>query len=343
MSASSKTEKPTAKRLRDAAKRGQTFKSKDLVTTCLMLCGITFLVGSVSLLELMALYRRYIQSGFSLAPSVYITDLALHAFKVVAPIILVCLLASGLPSLLLSGFQLASEALKLNLGALNPVNGFKKLFSLRTVKEAIKSLLYLISFVVAVSVTWQVVRDRIFSLVYAPLGGLFAIWGSLLLSLMLIWLACIVLIVLLDMLIEYFLFIKEHRMDKQSVKNEHKEQEGSPETKGRRRELHRELLSEQIKSDIRNSKVVIANPTHIAVGIYMNPEVLPIPFISVMETNQRALAVRRYAEKVGVPVVADVALARRIFKTHTRYSLIKLDEVEQVLRLLLWLEQVENA
>lgn len=104
-----------------------------------------------------------------------------------------------------------------------------------------------------------------------------------------------------------------------------------------------EILSEQVKSDIENSRLIVANPTHIAVGIYFKPELLPIPFISVMETNQRALAVRAYAEKVGVPVVRDIPLARRIFASHRRYSLVSLDEVEEVLRLLMWLEQVENA
>jgi len=104
-----------------------------------------------------------------------------------------------------------------------------------------------------------------------------------------------------------------------------------------------ELLSEQVKSDIRGSRVIVANPTHIAVGIYFQPEVTIMPFISLLETNQRALAVRKYAAEVGVPVITDVALARRIFKTHQRYTFIQLQEIENVLRLLVWLEQVEQA
>ena len=62
-----------------------------------------------------------------------------------------------------------------------------------------------------------------------------------------------------------------------------------------------------------------------------------------METNQRALAVRKYAAEVGVPVITDIPLARRILKTHQRYTFIQLDEIENVLRLLVWLEQIENA
>ncbi|MNH27733.1 Surface presentation of antigens protein SpaS [compost metagenome] len=89
--------------------------------------------------------------------------------------------------------------------------------------------------------------------------------------------------------------------------------------------------------------MILANPTHIAIGIYFRPEVSLLPFISVIETNQRALAVREYAKEVGVPVITDVNLARRIFKTHRRYSFLQVQEVEQVLRLLVWLEQVEQA
>ncbi|MCY1311541.1 Surface presentation of antigens protein SpaS [compost metagenome] len=89
--------------------------------------------------------------------------------------------------------------------------------------------------------------------------------------------------------------------------------------------------------------MIIANPTHIAIGVYFRPEITVLPFISLMETNQRALAVRAYANKVGVPVINDPALARRIYKTHQRYSFLQVQEVEEVLRLLIWLEQVEQA
>jgi type III secretion protein U len=77
--------------------------------------------------------------------------------------------------------------------------------------------------------------------------------------------------------------------------------------------------------------------------VYFRPEITLLPFISLMETNQRALAVRAYAKEVGVPVVKNIALARRIFKTHQRYSFLQVQEVEEVLRLLIWLEQVEQA
>lgn len=343
MSSSSKTEMPTPKRRRDAAKKGQTFKARDLATSCLTLFGIGYLVTNGTLIEVMDVYRKVIASGFNLQIQPYLMDLLWISLRTVLPIVLICALASAVPTLILTGLALASEALKLNFGALNPINGFKKLFSLRTIKDSVKALLYLLSFVVALRVVWLIERQSLFAQLYAQPIQLFPVWGRFLLVLVLTFLVCILLIVLLDALCEYWLYIKELKMDKESVKREHKEQEGDPQIKGRRRDLHLELLSEQVKSDIKGSRVIIANPTHIAVGIYFRPEITVLPFISLMETNQRALAVRAYAEKVGVPIVTDIVLARRIFRTHRRYSFIQVQEIEQVLRLLLWLEQVEQA
>lgn len=343
MSSASKTEKPTPKKRRDAAKKGQTFKAKDLSSSCLILCAIIYLGSSDTLLQVMEVYRRVIASGFEADPQRYAAELNVLLLKVIAPVIVVCFLASALPTLLQTGLALASEALKLNFGALNPINGFKKLFSLRTLKDTVKALLYLACFGVAFWTVWLSERHLLFSQLYAQPVDLFQIWGHLLGVLVLTFLGCILLVVILDALCEYWLYIKELKMDKQAVKREHKEQDGNPEIKGRRRDLHMELLSEQVKSDVRGSRVIIANPTHIAVGIYFRPEVTMMPFVSLMETNQRALAVRKYAAEVGVPVVTDIPLARRILKTHQRYSFIQLDEVENVLRLLVWLEQIEQA
>lgn len=342
-SSASKTEQPTPKRLRDSARKGQTFKAKDLVVSCMMLCAILFLVSGLSLLEVMEVYRRIIAAGLADDTQGYTAQLLKLALLCILPLALVCVLSSALPALLQSGFALASEALKLNLGALNPLNGFKKLFSLRTLKDSIKAVLYLGSFAVALWVVWHSERQALFAQLFVEPLELFPLWGRMLLTLLLSFMACASLIVLLDALCEYWLHIKDLKMDLHSVKREHKEQDGDPQIKQKRRHLHLELLSEQVRSDIRGSRVIVANPTHIAIGIYFRPDISFIPLVSVIETNQRALAVRAYAREMGIAVVSDIRLARRIYRTHQRYSFIQLEEIEEVLRLLIWLEQVEQA
>ncbi|WP_395490287.1 EscU/YscU/HrcU family type III secretion system export apparatus switch protein [Cedecea davisae] len=339
----SKTEKPTPKKKREAAEKGQSFKSKDLIISCLILFGVQYLVSFTGAVDLMVLWRRVIENGFTSDTEGYARAVLWSGVKIFLPFFILCVAASALPALLQTGFKLASKALKINFSALNPVNGFKKLFSLRTLKDVVKTLLFLASFITAAIMFWDGNKLLVFSQVNAGVENIFPIWGQLFSSLVYLCLCCALLVLVLDALAEYFLHIKDLKMDKQEVKREHKEQDGDPEIKSKRKELHMELLSEQVKSDIENSKVIVANPTHIAVGIYINMDVVGIPFISVLETNQRALAVRAYAEKVGVPVVENVRLARKIFKTHRRYSFVSIDDLDDVIEILIWLEQVENA
>lgn len=341
--AGSKTEKATPKKRRDAARRGQSFKARDLVVACLIFCGVLLVVWLGSLAEIGAAFIGAARSGFTLDLHRYVADVLLLGLKVVAPVIALCIAATALPSLVQSGFSLAGEALKLNFGAINPVKGFKKIFSLRTVKDFIKTLLYLVSFGVAIMLVWWWHRELIFSQVHASIAEIIGIWGKLIISLVLICLGCISSILVLDALAELFLYLKDLRMDKQEVKREHKELEGDPLIKSKRKQAHLELLTAQDKHDIENSRMVIANPTHLAIGIYFKPELTPIPFVSIRERNQRALAVRQYAEKVGVPVIVDIPLARRLHRTHALYAMVSMEEIHAVVRLLLWLQEVESA
>ncbi len=339
----SKTEKPTDKKKKDAAKKGQSFKSKDLVIACLILLGVQYLINFSGVFELMSMWRLVIENGFTHDALGYAEAMFWTGLKLFLPFLLLCIAASVFPTLLQTGFLLASKALKLNFNALNPVNGFKKLFSLRTIKDVVKTLLFLTSFIVAAMVFWNKHKHMVFSQLNAEPVQIFLVWGKLFGALIYLCLFCALLVVVVDAFAEYFLHIRDLKMDKQEVKREFKEQDGDPEIKSKRKELHAELLSEQIKTDIEKSAVIIANPTHIAVGIYLNMEVVGIPFISVLERNQRALAVRAYAEKVGVPVVEDIKLARRIFKTHQRYSFVSIEELDNVIGILVWLQQVESA
>ncbi|MDN7934715.1 EscU/YscU/HrcU family type III secretion system export apparatus switch protein [Burkholderia metallica] len=342
MSAQSKTEEATPKKRRDSAQRGQIVKARDAVVACVMLCGV-LVVSRASLNEVGAILIDMMRGGFEVDTSAYVRALLVACVKVVAPVVLACIVAAAVPSLVQSKFVLGTKALKINFGALNPINGFKKIFNLRTIKDFVKSLLYLVVFSVAAWIVWVRNRTNIVGQFYSDVHGVVEIWTSLIVDMVLTCLACALAILVLDMFVEMLIHRKDLRMAKDEVKRERKENEGAPEVKSRRRELHQELLSEQDKHDIRSSRMIVANPTHVAVGIYFNPSHLPFPIVSISERNQRALAVRRYAEQVGVPVIIDVPLARRAYKTHKRYEIVSLDVLEPIVRLMVWLRDVELA
>ncbi|WP_413727221.1 EscU/YscU/HrcU family type III secretion system export apparatus switch protein [Sodalis sp. RH19] len=338
-----KTEKPTPKKKKDAAKKGQTFKCRELIIACLLLSGIVFLTKTTTLAPLLEAYRNIIAGNFHMDIKAYSAAIMLLGLKITLPIVLVCLLASALPTLLQTGFMLATKALKINFGALNPIKGFKKIFSIRTIKDGIKAILHLGCFIAAAIIFWHNNKLLIFAQLHGTVGTMITIWRELLLSLVITCLLCIILVSILDALADYFLHIKELKMEKHEVKREYKEQEGNPEMKHRRRQLHREILSEQTKANIKDSQFILVNPTHIAIGVYYDPDVVPAPFISIKESNQRALAVRAYAEKIGVPVVTDIKLARKIYKSNKLYSYVHPEDFEKFIDILVWLKEVENA
>lgn len=338
-----KSEKPTNKRLKDAAKKGQMLKNRDLVVTGVILTGVLYLVLLFDIKVVTDFITDAYNNQFDIKTEEYVKGLFIAGFNLLIPFVILCMIATALLSLIQSRFTLAFKAIKINFDAINPINGLKKIFSLRTLKDFIKALLYLIVFSSATYVFWRGYKKLFFLGLDSDLPSLFHIWGRIFLLLVIHCVASVIIVIILDFIAEYFLFLKDMKMDKEEVKREFKEQEGDPEVKFRRKEMHREILSEQLKSDISNSRLIIANPTHITVGIFFKPNLSPIPLISLRESNQVALSVRMYAEEIGIPVIRDVKLARRIYATHRRYDYVCLEELDAVLRLLIWLEEVDNA
>jgi flagellar biosynthesis protein FlhB len=136
----SKTEKPTQKKISDAVKKGQSFKSKDLVITCLILAGVNYIITLDFIKQMAGVWGMIIEDGFKQNIADYASSVFILALKIIIPFLLLCVFCTTLPSLLQTGFVLATKIFKLNFGALNPINGTKKLFSLRTVKDTVNSL-----------------------------------------------------------------------------------------------------------------------------------------------------------------------------------------------------------
>jgi type III secretion system export apparatus switch protein len=338
-----KTEQPTAKKLRDAAKKGQTFKSKDITAVAVLAVGALVLSFAVDLRRVMLEFASVASTGATPNPAGYLMGWGKRFLMLVTPFVLVCAVAGALPSLIQSRFTLAVEALKFDLTALDPMKGMKKLFSWRAAKEVVKALLYVVVFAVTVYVFANLYHRELFQLFRAEPAVLAHLWIKLSVRLILLFLLCALPVLLLDAVVEYFLYFKELKMDKHEIKQEYKESEGNQEVKSKRREVHMELLSEEVKSNVEQSDFILANPTHIAIGVYINLDVVPLPFVSVRETNARALAVIRHAESKGVPVVRNISLARSVYRNSRRYGFVNQDDLDAVMRVMIWLKQVEAA
>ncbi|AHM72795.1 EscU/YscU/HrcU family type III secretion system export apparatus switch protein [Yersinia hibernica] len=338
-----KTEHPTSKKRKDSSKKGQTFKSKDLITTAILLAGIYFLAYGMSFNDFSNFYSMALMYNTQIGINDFLIGLMRVFFLLCLPFIAVCALVGIAATLLQTGFSMATEAIKLNFKALNPVEGIKKIFSMRTVKELVKSICYLIVFAVTCYTLIHNDLRQVLTLYRTDIAGLIACWVSLTLKAVLVFIGWSVFVLIADFIVEYFLHFKDLKMDKHEVKQERKESDGNPQIKSARRRAHQDILSGEEMAAVRNSEVVMANPTHIAMAIYFNPEMAALPFIALRCTNMKAKAAIAYAEKIGVPVVRNIPLTRRLYHTYSQFSFISLndDVLIDVMDILIWLRQVE--
>ncbi len=337
-SSEEKTELPTEKKLEDALEEGQAFKFKEILyffNVILVISTVYFLnfgdilevaldnIGNVDNL------KRYLD--------IVKVDVAL-AF--IIPIV-VSIVSVALPSLLQTKFVLATKALKLDFSKLNPVTGVKNLFSVKTIIELVKAIIVHIVGISFLAIWFFSFGKVIFELVYLDQYSI----ATVLLNNVVLFVCFTMLVIFISTLpfifFEHKQFIEDQKMTKQDVKRENKDQNGSPEIKGRRNEINRSLMNEKDESDIKRSAVILANPTHLAVGIYFDMLNAPIPFISLKHKGYKAMEVFRIAKENDIPIIRNKKLTRAIYKNNNKHTLIIDDNLIKVLYLLHWLQNVE--
>lgn len=337
-----KTEKPTPRRLLKESRKGKSFNSRDAAAAVILWAGMLALGFAVSLRAIAQLYPEFIGRRFDV-PLQQAVQLALKAFVyATAPVTLACMAAAVLIGLMKSKGVLATEALKFDLTRLNPVNGFKNLFSIKVVQDVIKAVLYTIGVSIAIVVTWKSYAAAVFMQASVDAGGQGSTWLALGFDTVRDLLLILAPVCLLAAFLDHRLYIHGLKMEKHEIKQERKDTEGNPEIKNKRREITQEL-SAQVQADVAGSSMILANPTHIAIGIYLHSEAIPLPYISVREHGERALAAIALAERLGIPVVRDIPLARAIYARNKRYEFAQSDQVDALLRLVGWLRDVERA
>ena len=316
-----KTEQPTPKKLQDARKKGQVAKSRDLSSAIVLMA----IVGALYLSTKSAAgsLERYLLWYFSNCLSFGVTDKhlpwvlldSLYAIAVIfLPLFVIAIVLAVVGNVMQAGFLLAPEAIKPKLDRLNPIEGFKKIFSLTSLFELAKTILKVIvvgvvSYLVAIKYVPQMLMIfyknpaqemleilDIIIVVGAAGGGAY------------------LLLAVADFYYQRFDFNKRMRMSKQEVKDEHKQSEGDPQIKGWLRRRQREIAMNRIRQEVPRATVVVTNPIHYAVALKYEEGVNSAPVLVAKGAGDIALKLREIAGKSGVPVIENPPLARTIFQ-----------------------------
>jgi type III secretion protein U len=155
-------------------------------------------------------------------------------------------------------------------------------------------------------------------------------------------LAAFAAIAALDWLFQKHQFMKEHRMSKDDVKKEYKEQEGDPQVKGQRKQLHQEMVMSDQVQGVKNADVLITNPTHLAIALEYKKGKTPLPVILAKGEGRLAERMMKAAEAAGVPIMRNIPLAHDLFDQGTELQYIPAELIEPVAEVLRWLRDLRE-
>jgi flagellar biosynthetic protein FlhB len=320
-SSGEKTEKPTPRRLEDALKRGQFARSAEVQTVFVLLGGLMALkfsggelwrhLGNVQTSILGHLHEVPLTAS---AMQGYAIKAALMFAACAGPIVLGALAGGLIAGGIQNRFQTASEALEPKWERLDPVAGFKRVFSGRSLVPTGVSLMKL---TVIIGLTYSQVRtllaDPIF---YTPVGvgrfGEFIAAAALGITWRVV--LCLAVIAALDYGYQFWRTNRDLMMTKEEVKEEMKNSEGNPQMKARQRRRRATRTQRQMFADVPKADVIVTNPTHFAIALRYDRKTMKAPRIVAKGTRLNALRIREIATRHQIPIIENKPLARMMFK-----------------------------
>jgi len=346
---SSKTEKPTPRKLRKAREKGQIARSREIsmVATLFGMLLILYYFGSDIVRKLQMEIHHHIRLDFpqEFTISVVTTlfrDVVIRMGMMLAPVFLAIVVISIASNVAQGGLAVSSESLKLKFNKLNPAKGIKKIFSKNGLVNLAKSLVLMTAIGI---ISWQVVRDHMTMyprMVLMDVQQIFY-WATALSFKILIRVTVLMIILAIaDYAFQKYEFKKQLKMSKQEVKDEYKETEGDPTTKRRIRRIQLETARKRMMNDVPSADVVITNPTHYAVALSYKMDSMEAPKVIAKGANLVAQKIKDLAKEHDIPIVENKPLAQTLFRTVKIGSYIPVDLYKAVAEILAYVFKARN-
>jgi flagellar biosynthetic protein FlhB len=320
--AADKTEQPTSRRLSKAQSEGQVPSSVEL-PSALSLAALLitlYLTGA----HLIQWFSTQMREGMGCEHAMFTNPEAFVGFMnskftaalwVMVPSFIAIVIGGLAANLIVSGFHVAPKALKMKLDTLNPVSGAKQLFSSRSVVQLLFSIVKLVFIGLIVYVYLKDKLDLLASLRWAWSTELMGALGELIFGVVARIVICVMVIGIIDAAYQKWKYTQELKMTKQEVKEERKQDEGSPEVKRRVRMVQFEMVRKRMMQKVPTANVVLVNPTHVAVALKYNARDMGAPVVVAKGGDVMAEKIKELARMHGIPIIRRKELARTIFNT----------------------------
>jgi flagellar biosynthesis protein FlhB len=317
-----KTEEPTAKRLREARRKGQIAFSPEVPAAAALLVGVAVLAWWVP--RLAAEFRTLLQSAAAAVPRAggdpvsLSRDLgrqaAMAALRATGPVLLALGMAGGAFALAQAGFHLAPARLAPSLQNLSPSRALRRWFSAQGLTDVLKAVVKIAVILTLGYATVSAALPTIMALHRASLLAFSATLADTARSFGVKAAVALALVAAADYLLVWRRWRKDLMMTREEVRQEHKEQEGDPLIKAQRRAMHQELAMAQIAAEVRAADALVVNPTHLAVAVRYDRATMAAPRVTAKGGGEVAREMLKVAREEEVPVVRDVPLAHALFQ-----------------------------
>lgn len=321
-----KTEQPTAKKLNDARKRGQVAKSKEIASALGLFSFFIVLklyVGSIGSNFIMGFHAVYnqipdvIKNYNGDIPAAAIITLVRSMMQqlglIVIPVLLVGYGVAFVSDLVQVKWRPTTQPLRPKPNKLSPMNGLKRIFSVNSLIELLKSLIKL---AVIGYVVYSYLKDRvgqIFLLYDIALNQAIGLIGEVVIDMGIRIAAVYMVVAYADYRYQKWKFRDDMKMTKQEVKDEYKNMEGDPQIKGKQKQRMREASMRRMMQQLPEADVVITNPTHYAVAIKYDPDKYDAPYVIAKGEDFLAQKIKDVAKENHIEIVENKPLARMLY------------------------------
>lgn len=317
-----KTEEPSQYRIEESRKKGDVASSKELSSVLLLSASLlTILLCSVFVYDTFVEYLDWLYlQDFK---HVYEKEKFLEVIskscwflvKAVSPSFVVSVAIGIFSQFIQIGFLYSPEIINPDIERINPIQGFSRLFSKKSLVETIKGIF---KFTLVIGISFFILKDitpSFMGFLSADVSTALFYEKTLLLKLGFSLLLGLGIVALGDFGWEKWSYHKKMMMTKQEAKQEAKEKDGNPEIKNKIRQIQRQMSQKRMMNDVKKADVIVTNPTHISVALKYDGEVMVAPALIAKGADHLALKIREIAKENDIPIVENIMLARTLYKT----------------------------
>ncbi|MDQ0149917.1 flagellar biosynthesis protein FlhB [Eubacterium multiforme] len=318
---SEKTEKATPKKKKDERKKGNVAKSKEAINALTLIGSVMsiFYMSNFAIGELKTLIASFLRLDFNTDFNKEIVKTLLNNgivifLKIFLPIGLIILCIGVIGNVMQTGLLFTKESIKPKFSKINPINGFKNMFSQRAFVSLLKNTLLLI---ILSYIGYSFVKNNYGEIlrtgdIYFP--NLIYVIFLIVKKLFYIAILIAVVIGILDFAYQFYSHNKKMKMSKQEIKDEFKQAEGDPQVKGQIKQKQREMANARMIQSTKDATVVVTNPTHLSIALRYDREIDSAPVVLAKGADVLAMNIRKIAKENDIPIIENKPFARFIYK-----------------------------